>query len=156
MELKAHGIGGESPAGQSRPFDRVLAFLYILFARAAPVIEGDDAFGRARQVGDNESNTRIQLARIPFDLRHNMARLAPTLRLIAEAGVVAPYLVRRSPDRAFEQMSDLVLQDRVGRQADRVACILGFEKLINLRIGEGRVTPEIQMLYDTPITSNHR
>src|SRR4051794_2530584 len=92
----------------------------ILLARAAPVIEDDDAFSGPRQIGDNESNTRIQLARIPFDLGHNMARLVPALRLIAEAGVVAPYLVGRPPDRAFEQMSDLVLQDRVGRQADRV------------------------------------
>ena len=82
---------------------------------------------------------------MPFDLDHNVPGLVPALRLIAEAGVVAPYLVRRSPDRAFEQMSDLVLQDRVGRQADRVACTLGFEELVYLGIGEGCVTPEIKV-----------
>src|SRR4051812_46039770 len=142
MELKAHSIGGEGPAGQSRPLDRVLAFFDILLARATPVIEGDDALSGPRQVGDNESNTRIQLAWIPFDLGHNMARLVPALRLIAEAGVVAPYLVRRSPDRALQQMSDLVLQDLVGRQPDRVARTLGFEELVNLGIREGCVTPE--------------
>ena len=64
---------------------------------------------------------------MPFDLRHNMAWLVPALRLIAEAGVVAPHLVGRSPDRAFEQVSDLILQDLIGRQADRVAGTLGFE-----------------------------
>src|SRR5919112_5948923 len=38
-----------------------------------------------------------------FDLGHDVARLVPALRLIAKAGVIAPYLVGRPPDRAFEQ-----------------------------------------------------
>src|SRR4051794_6206278 len=53
-------------------------------------------------------------------------------------------------------MSDLVLQDTIGRQANRVACTLGFEELINLGIREGCVTPEIQMLRDAPVTRDHR
>src|SRR3954451_10793176 len=93
---------------------------------------------------------------MPLYLGHDVAWLVPALGLIAEAGVGASYLVRWSPDRAFQQMSDLILQDRVGRQADRVACTLGFEELVNLRIGEGCVTPEIQMLHDPSVTSNHR
>src|SRR3954454_21695951 len=52
-------------------------------------------------------------------------------------------------------MSDLVLQDTIGRQANRVACTLGFEELINLGIREGCVTPEIQMLHDAPLTRDH-
>jgi hypothetical protein len=35
--------------------------------------------------------------------------------------------MRRSPNRAHEQVSDLVLQDPVGRQPDRVPHPLGFE-----------------------------
>src|SRR4029079_6907198 len=101
-------------------------------ARPAPVVEGDDALRGPRQVSDKKPDARVQLARMPFDLGHNMARLIPALRLIAEAGVIAPYLVRRSPDRALQQMSDLVLQDLVGRQPDCVACTLGFEELVNL------------------------
>src|SRR5215203_7346334 len=93
---------------------------------------------------------------MPFDLGHNMARLVPALRLIAEAGVVTSYFVRWSPDRALQKMSDLVLQDLVGRQADRVACTLVFEELVDLGIGEGCVTPEIQMLHDAPVTRDHR
>src|SRR3954453_18327791 len=85
-----------------------------------------------------------------------MARLVPALRLIAEAGVITPYLMRWSPDRALQQMSDLVLQNLIGRQADRVAGTLGFEELVNLGIREGCVTSEIQMLHDAPVTSNHR
>src|SRR4051812_9377971 len=53
-------------------------------------------------------------------------------------------------------MADLVLQDLVGRQADRVACTLGFEELVNRGIREGCVTPEIQMLHDAPVTRDHR
>src|ERR1044071_2556995 len=87
MELKTHGIGGEGTARQPRPFDRALSFLDPLLARAAPVIKGDDTLGRSRQVGDDEPHTRIHLARMPLDLRHNMAWLVPALRLIAEAGV---------------------------------------------------------------------
>src|SRR3954454_18162049 len=156
MELKAHSIGGEGPAGQSRPLDRVLAFFDILLARATPVIEGNDALSGSRQVSDNESNTRVKLARMPFDLGHDMARLVPALRLIAEAGVVTSYLMRWSPDRSLQQMSDPILQHLVGRQADRVAGTLGFKKLVDLGIGEGGITPEIQMLHDAPVTRDHR
>jgi hypothetical protein len=56
--------------------------------------------------------------------------------LIAEAGVVQAHLVRRSPDRAFEQVSDLVLHDPVGRQPDRVTHAFGFEKLVDLRLAK--------------------
>src|SRR5215204_2004460 len=127
MKLKTHGIGGESPAGQPRPFDRVLALFDVLLARPALVVEGDDTLGRPRQVSDDKADARIQLARMPFYLGHDMSGLVPALRLIAEAGVVTPYIVRWSPDRSLQQISDLVLQDLIGRQADRIACTLGFE-----------------------------
>src|SRR3954469_8421049 len=93
---------------------------------------------------------------MPLDLGHDVARLVPTLRLIAEAGVIAPYLVWRSPDRAFEQMSDLVLQHLIGRQANRIAGILGFKKLVDLGTGESGIASKIQMLHNAPVTRNHR
>jgi hypothetical protein len=83
-----------------------------LFCRAALVVEGNDALGRPCQVGDEEPNARIKLAGVPLNLDHDTPRLFPALRLIAEAGVVAAHLVRRSPDRALEQVSDRVLQMR--------------------------------------------
>jgi hypothetical protein len=88
---------------------------------AALVIEGDDALRRSRQVGDDEIDARVQLARMPFDLGHDVARLIPALRPIAGAGEEAAYFLRRSPDRALQQISDLALQDGVGRQPDRIA-----------------------------------
>src|SRR4029078_13744610 len=95
MELKTHGVGGERPARQSGPLDRVLALFDVLLARAALVIEGDDALGRARQIADDEADRRTELARVPLHFGHDVARLVPALRLIGEAGVVTPYLVRR-------------------------------------------------------------
>jgi hypothetical protein len=38
VKLKANRIGGEGPAEQPRPFDRVLAFLDSMRARAAFVV----------------------------------------------------------------------------------------------------------------------
>src|SRR4051794_40441513 len=149
MELETHGISGEGTAGQPRPFDRALSFFDPLFTCPALIIEGDNALYGPRQVGDDKSDARVQLVRMPFHLGHDVARPVPALRLIAEAGVVTPYLVRGSSDWSLQQISDPVLQDLIGRQADRVAGTLGLEQLVYLGIGEGSIAPEIQMLYDT-------
>src|SRR4051794_17561475 len=53
-------------------------------------------------------------------------------------------------------MSDLILQDLVGRKPDRVAGTLGFKKLVDLGIGESGVASKIQMLHNAPVTRNHR
>src|SRR3954464_7728027 len=93
---------------------------------------------------------------MPLDLGHDVARLVPALRLVAEAGVIAPYLVGWSPDRALQQISDLILQDLVARKPDRVAGTLGFKKIVDLGIGESGVASKIQMLHNAPGTRNHR
>ena len=67
-----------------------------------------------------------------------------------------PHLVRRSPDRAHEQVSDLVLQDSVGRQPDRVADALGFEEFVDLGVGKGRVASKIETLHRAPVAGDHR
>src|SRR4029077_1806009 len=59
----------------------------------------------------------------------------PKARL-AKAGEVAAHLVRWSPDRALQQVSDPVLQDAIGREPDRVADALAFEELVYLRGGQ--------------------
>src|SRR4249919_1052456 len=101
VELKAHGIGCEGAAGQPRPLDRVLAFLDVLLARAALIVEGNDALGRARQIANDKADARVQLARMPLNLGHHVARLIPALRLIPEADKVAADLVRWSPNGAL-------------------------------------------------------
>jgi len=51
---------------------------------------------------------------------------------------------------------DPALQYAVGRQPDRVADALGFEKPIHLGIGEGRIAPEVETLHDPPVAGDHR
>jgi hypothetical protein len=53
------------------PFYRALALFDELLRCAALIVEGDDALGRPRQVGDDEADPRVKLARMPLDLCHN-------------------------------------------------------------------------------------
>jgi len=78
---------------------------------------------------------------MPLDPGDHSARFLPPLRQIAEAGVVAVHLVRRSTDRALEQVSKLFLQDPVGWQPDSVAHTFDFKELVDIRVGEGRKSP---------------
>lgn len=68
-------MAAKRAAREPRPLDRALAVLDPLFASPALVLEGDDIFGDARHVGDNKSDARNKLARMPFHLGHDRARL---------------------------------------------------------------------------------
>jgi hypothetical protein len=77
VKLKPHGIGSERLARQPRPLDRALAFLDPLLAGAALIEEDDNPLGRAGQVGDDEADARIKLARMPFPItRRGAVQLA--------------------------------------------------------------------------------
>ena len=130
MQLKPDGVGGEGAARQPRPLRSVLSFLDPLLRRAAPVVEGDDALGRARQVGHDKSNRWIKLARMPFDFRHHPARRLPALRLIAEVGVVRPDFDGRTTNRALERMSDAFLKNLIGGEPDCVFVALRLQELV--------------------------
>ena len=80
MELEADGVGGEGAARQAGPLDRALAFFDVLLAGAAVVVEGNDALGRPRQVGDDEADARIKLAGVTLDPRLREGRLLATTR----------------------------------------------------------------------------
>jgi hypothetical protein len=84
---------------------------------------------RTRQVGDDEADARIKFSGMPLDFGNHSARLGPASRLIGEIGMQPTHLVRRSPDRAFEQVADPALENLVGRQPDRVLDPLGFQEL---------------------------
>jgi hypothetical protein len=107
-------------------------------------VERDHALGRASQVSDDEADARTKLAWVPLNFRNHPAGFLAAPRLVDEAGVVAAHLMRRSPDRALEQVSDLVLHDAVGRQPVRIAHPFGFQELVNLRVCKGRVEPRLQ------------
>jgi hypothetical protein len=127
----------------SRVHFRALAFLDPLLARAALIVKGDDILGGARHVGDDEADARIEFARMPFDLGDDAARPRPGPRLIGKICIGTPHFVRRSPNRARQKMANPLLQDAICRQSDRVFDPLGFEELVNIWIGEGGVSPEI-------------
>src|SRR5215831_10337302 len=108
------------PARQPRPFDRALAFLDPLFARAALVVERDHALGRAAHVRHDEADARIKFFGMPLDLGNHPPRLGPGSSLIAEIGMEPPDFIGRSSDRTLEQVANPTLQDLVGRQRDRI------------------------------------
>src|ERR1700731_3823190 len=83
------------------------------------------------------------LTRLPFDLGDDAAGFCPTPGLIGEVRIGAPHFVRRTPNRARQQMADPFLQDAVRWQPYCVFDPLCFEELVDIGIGEPRVGPEI-------------
>ncbi len=156
MKLKAHGVGGEGTAGKPRPFDRALALLDPLLAGSALVVESDDILGRSRHVGDDVDDARIKLARMPFHLRDHPAWLRPASGLIMEIGVVSAHMVRRTTDRAGEQIADPFLQDLVRRKPDRVSDPFGFKILVDIGIGEARVGEKMDARDPSAISRHDR
>src|SRR5580704_11143735 len=64
--------------------------------------------------------------------------------------------LRRLPDRALEEVADLVLQHPIGRWPDRITHPFGFEELVDLRVGEGRIAAEIAPLHSATVAGDYR
>ena len=67
------------------------------------------------------------------NLGDDAAGLVPAFGPIAEAGVMAPHMVRRTANGSREQMADAFQKNLVLRQTDRVQEALVFQKLIDVR-----------------------
>ena len=52
-------------------------------------------------------------------------------------------------------MPDPLLQDRIGRQADGIADALGLQQLVQLGLGERRITPEVERKAALPVAGDH-
>jgi hypothetical protein len=133
MKLEADGVVVELAARQPRTLDGVLAFFDPLFRRAALIVERHNALGGTPQVGDDEADAGIELARIPLHLGDHAAFAVSRSGLIAEAGVGAADMIGRATDWTREQVGDAFLQDRVGRETDGVGVAPGFQELIDFR-----------------------
>jgi len=120
------------------------------------VIKRHHPFGWAAQVSDDKADTGVQLAGMPFHLGNNPPFLAPRSGLIAEAGVIAPHMVRRTANGTRQKMSDTFLKNLIGFEADDVFVILGFQKLVYVRCGEGGISPEIAAQVPFPVTLDDR
>ena len=104
----------------------------MLLRGAALVVEPHNPIRLHRQVAAGEADAREQLARVPFDLGDNAARLLPGRCLILEILVEAFDLgQRRSPHGPGQPMRDPLSQDFVGRQPDSVEVACLFQSLID-------------------------
>ncbi len=79
---------------------------------------------------------------MPFDLGDDAAGFCPASGLVGEVRVEAAHFVRRTPDRAREQVANPLLQDAVGGKPDRLFDALGLQVLIHIGIGEAGVGAE--------------
>ena len=62
----------------------------------------------------------------------------------------------RTADRSHQQVADTVLKDGIGLETDRVSVALCLQKLIDVRGGEGGITPEAASQVPFPVTLNDR
>ncbi len=156
MELKPHGVVPEGSARQPGPADRVLSLFDPLLGSAATVVELHHPVIRARQVGDDKADTRIEFAAMPFDPGNYPARLAPALRLVAEAGDEDLRLVGRSPHRSGQQGRDALLQDAIGWQPSSIADAFGLQEFVEFRLGKGGVGAKVDRGASLAIPDDHR
>ena len=94
----------------------------MLLRRATVIIERHHPLGRARQISDDETDARNQLAGVPLHFGHDTALLGAVAQsgLIAEAGVETANMVGRATDRSRKQMGNVPLENRVRFEADDV------------------------------------
>src|SRR3546814_8849532 len=99
----------------------IFSFLDVRLCGAALVVEPHHPVWLHRQVGDDEADFGEQLARMPFDLGDDAARLVPGRRLILEV-LEEPFdLGQRRPSHGpCQPMRALLAQDGVGGQTDGV------------------------------------
>ena len=77
MKLKSDLVVAEALARQSRPVDRIFAFLDVLFSRATLIVKTDDPVRLHRQIGNHEAHAREQITGVPLDLGDDAAGLLP-------------------------------------------------------------------------------
>ncbi len=126
---RAHAVGaGPRCCGScgkiGGPVDRVLAFLDMLLRRASSIVELRHPLGRSRQVGDDEADARVQLARMPLDLGHHSAALTPGRRPVGKGslkGVSSTPLQSSGTPRARVRVTNMSHSKCLARAAQRVA-----------------------------------
>ena len=64
---------------------------------------------------------------MPFNLGNDAAFLVPRSGLIAEAGVITSYPVRRTANGVGQQMGDILLKNCVRFEADGIKEIFSFQ-----------------------------
>ena len=109
MKLKADGAGGGRASREPRQSDHSLALVHPQFPGPAFVVEGDGISGRPRGVGDHEVYARVMFAPMLFDLGGDAARPHPSAGGMGEVRKGMANFVRRTSDRAREQVANPLL-----------------------------------------------
>jgi hypothetical protein len=135
-------VGAKAVAAKPRQRDRLLAFLYPLLGRAPLVVEAHHCPVVERQVGHDKADAGKQFPAMEFDFRHYSPGHRPTRRLIEKTFESKHRLVARPSHWPRQQLRNVPLQIVIGRKADRVLHVAFFQRLIELRLGKGRVAAE--------------
>jgi hypothetical protein len=99
VQLQPHGVGIEAATRQPRPDDGVLTLLDPLLGGAAAIVEGNDPLRWAGQVGDDEADPGIELARMPLDLGNDPAGVLASSSLGSGSGIGAAAASARGSGR---------------------------------------------------------
>ncbi len=93
---------------------------------------------------------------MPLHLGHHATGAIPTLGLIQKTGIPDHRRVRGTPHRSGQHWLDVPQQRIIGRQPDGILETLGFQILIELRVGKGGIGPKIVPQVTTLIACHHR
>ena len=93
---------------------------------------------------------------MPFDLGNDTAFLVPRSGLIAEVGVIAPYMVRRTANGAGQQMGNALLKNSIRFEADGVEETFCFQERVDVRCGKGGIPSEVTTQAPFLVTRNNR
>ena len=105
MKLKANGADGERASREPHQSDHSLALVHPQLPGPAFVVEGD---GNS-SVGDHEAYARVKFAPMPFDLGGDATRPHPSAGGMGEVRKGMANFVRRTSDRAREQVANPLL-----------------------------------------------
>ena len=136
-----HLIRDKALAGQPRPVQGILAFLDPLLGPAATVVKVNHPLGSCAPVGQDETDSRKEFAAMPLDLGNHPTRPVPTGRLIFEIGKPNDGFSGWAPHRSGQQVFNLRLKHLVGGKPEGIQKALLLQVFINLRLGEGGITP---------------
>ncbi len=124
---------------QSCHLHRLLSLFDPLLSRPALVVEAYYRPARGLQVSHDEPHSWKQLPGMELYIRHHTPRRLPARGLIEAAHVPDHRLVAPSSYRPLQQLRDVALQGVVGRDADSILYAPLFQRLADLRLGEGRI-----------------
>lgn len=93
---------------------------------------------------------------VPLNFGDGPAGMGPARRLVAKAPVEPLHIVRRSPDRPFEQIADTLLQDVVCGQADGILDSRAFQELVHPRLSESGVASKGDTFHRSLVARDDR